>query len=116
MDGEITPEAVEALVDSDEPPRIVDIRSPAAFDHGHIPESENIPFGELPQRVDQVADADRIITVCPHGKASVQAAQLIASYAGAEDSRIESMDGGLEAWEGDLISETEPAEGPEAPF
>ena len=118
MDGEISTDDVETLLESDDPPRIVDIRSPSAFERGHIPGSENIPFDELPDSVDQLADADRVVTVCPHGKASVQAARLIASHEGTADSRVESMDGGITSWEGPLDSEGQPAadEGPEAPF
>lgn len=118
MDGEIDPATVVELCDDDDPPHIVDIRMPAAFDSGHIPESVNIPFAELPDRVAELTDADRIVTVCPHGQASVQAARLIGSYEGTTDCQVESMAGGLTAWEGPL-EEAAPAadnEGPEAPF
>ena len=117
MDGEIAPSTVADLHASDAPPRIVDIRNPTAFAREHIPESVNIPFEELPDRVAELTDADRIVTVCPHGQASVQAARLIGSYEGLTDCRVESMDGGLTAWDGPLASTTESAdEGPEAPF
>jgi len=115
MDDEISPEEVEALLDDEDRPRIVDIRSPGAFARGHIPGSENVPFDQLPDRIGEFADADHIVTVCPHGKASVQAARLIGSYEGASEARVESMAGGLEAWDGAL--ETEPnGETPESPF
>lgn len=117
MDGEISPSAVAELRDSDEPPRIVDIRNPAAFGRDHIPDSVNIPFEELPDRVAELTDADRIVTVCPHGQASVQAARLIGSYEGTADCRVESMEGGLTAWDGPLATQTQSAEeGPDAPF
>ncbi len=116
MDGEISPDAVKTLLGTPDAPRIVDIRSPAAFRRGHIPNSENIPFPELPQRIATLDNADRIVTVCPHGQASVQAARLLKSYAGTADARVESMEGGLVAWEGDLVVDTEPDEGPESPF
>ena len=105
MDGEISTDEVASLIDSGEAPRIVDIRSPAAFARGHIPGSENIPFGRLPERVESLADADHIVTVCPHGKASVQAARLITSFEGTADARVESMAGGLDSWEGPLESD-----------
>ncbi|MFB6102061.1 MAG: rhodanese-like domain-containing protein [Haloplanus sp.] len=119
MDDEITPEEVETLLESDDSPRIVDIRSPDAFARGHIPGSENVPFNDLPDRIDEFSDADHIVTVCPHGKASVQAARLISSYEGTADARVESMAGGLEAWSGDLeAAEADDANGetPESPF
>jgi rhodanese-related sulfurtransferase len=102
MDGEITPDEVAALLESDDPPRIVDIRSPAAFARGHIPGSVNLPFERLPAEIERLAGTDRVVTVCPHGQASVQAARLVASYEGTADATVESMAGGLEAWDGPL--------------
>ena len=125
MDGEISPTEVATLLESgsdDAELRIVDIRSERAFDRGHLPESESIPFPQLTTRVDELTGADRIVTVCPHGISSRQAAQLIASYQGTTDARVESLDGGVEAWErqGRELVESPapdaPAEGPDAPF
>ena len=126
MDDEIDPAEVESLLDDGDAPRVVDIRSPDAFARGHIPGSENVPFAELPDRVGSLEGADRIVTVCPHGKASVQAARLIGSYEGTASARVESMRGGLEAWDGPLDAADAGAEssadgdgsdeGPDAPF
>ncbi|MDS0294028.1 rhodanese-like domain-containing protein [Halogeometricum luteum] len=128
MDDEIDPAEVESLLDGADAPRVVDIRSPETFDRGHIPGSENVPFAELPDRVADFEGEERIVTVCPHGKASVQAARLIGSYEGTADARVESMRGGLEAWEGPLDAAesddeagadgeaTSADEGPDAPF
>ena len=117
MDGEISPSEVEALLETDDPPRVVDIRSPAAFRRGHIPGSENIPFNELPQRVASLDDADHIVTVCPHGHSSIQAARLIAAYEGTDTARVESMHGGLTEWDGEIeAASAAPDEGPSTPF
>ena len=119
MDGEIGPEEMRALIDADDA-HIVDIRSPAAFRRGHIPGSENVPFQSLIDSVERFDDAERVVTVCPKGKSSVQAARLIASYDGF-DGRVESFEPGLSGWEGPL-DDGEPAadggadEGPDAPF
>lgn len=118
MDGETTPEEVATALESDAELRVVDIRDPTSFARGHIPDSENLPFQELPQRVDGLADADRIVTVCPHGQASVQAARLISSYEGCEDATVESMAGGLDAWreEYDLVADESDDTRTESPF
>lgn len=116
MDGEIDPDEVEQLLASDDPPRVVDIRDPGAFERGHIPGSENVPFDRIPDRAADLAGADRIVTVCPHGQASVQAARLIGSAAGV-DGRVESMRGGLTEWDGEVAVERASAdEGTDAPF
>ncbi|RKD95990.1 rhodanese-like domain-containing protein [Halopiger aswanensis] len=122
MDGEISPDDVKDLLEADADVRIVDIRDEKSFEHSHIPGSENVPFNELTGRIDEFEDADRIVTVCPHGKASVQAAQLIGSYEGTADATVESMAGGLEKYgmkfglvredEDEDDEESEPAESP----
>lgn len=124
MDGEIDGQQLQELLDDGEDVRIVDIRQPNSFRRGHIPESQNVPFAELPQRIDDVADAERVVTVCPHGKASVKAARLVGSY-GEFDGEVLSLEGGLEAWDGPIEADGESVpgtdegtddEGPAAPF
>lgn len=126
MDGELDPAELATLRADGEPLRIVDIRDQRAFERGHLPGSECLPFPELTTRIAELEGASRIVTVCPHGVASRQAAQLIGSYAGTEDARVESLRGGIEAWErevGELettnveaTDDGEDDEGPTAPF
>jgi len=112
MDGEIPVDELEALLEDGEDVRVVDIRPRAAFERGHIPGSENIPFSDLPQSVDRLDGAERVVTVCPHGQASVRAARLVQSYEGLdEDARVESLAEGITGWESDL----EAADGDEGP-
>jgi rhodanese-related sulfurtransferase len=106
MDGEITVDELRGLLEetdggSDSELRVVDIRKPDSFARGHIPGSENVPAPALTDRVETLDGADRVVTVCPHGQASVQAARLVAAYDGI-DGPVESLRGGLEAWDGPL--------------
>ena len=101
MDGEIDDEELHALLVDDEDVRVVGVRSPSAFRQGHIPGSDNVPFGELTDRIESVADADRVVTVCPKGEASVQAARLIGSFEGFS-GRVESLSTGVSGWSYDL--------------
>ncbi|MDQ2051180.1 rhodanese-like domain-containing protein [Natronolimnohabitans sp. A-GB9] len=98
MDGEISPDEVKELLEDNGDVCVVDIRDERSFNHSHIPDSENLPFHELSSRIEELEGEDHIVTVCPHGKASVQAAQLIGSYEGTADARVESMEGGLEKY------------------
>lgn len=102
MDGEISPDRVAELLEDDADLEIVDIRQPVEFEAEHIPGSLNVPLSRLAREVDRIEPADRIVTVCPRGEASVQAARLIAAYEGMDDAVVESMAGGLDAWDGPL--------------
>lgn len=106
MVGEIAPEELEGLLEAGASVRIVDIRSRAAYESGHIPGSENVPFDRLTAEIDRFGDASHIVTVCPHGEASVQAARLIESFEGVPKSTpVESLEGGIDAWNGELATE-----------
>jgi rhodanese-related sulfurtransferase len=116
MDGETSPATVHELLDADEDVRVVDIRPEAQFETGHVPGSECIPFHALPGRIDELDGATHVVTVCPHGESSVQAARLVASYEGIpDDARVESMAGGLDAWDYELESTVGTASSEDAP-
>jgi len=119
MVDEITSTELQSRLD-DEQIRIVDIRSPSGFQHGHIPESENVPFPKLTGSVEELTDAERIVTVCPHGKSSIQAARLINSYEGIEDGTAVSLAEGLDGWDGPVATadgdDSGSDDGPSAPF
>lgn len=105
MSGEIEPAALRRLLEDGEPVTVVDIRSQTAFEAGHIPGSENVPFEDLTRSIGDFAGETRIVTVCPHGKASVQAARLIESFEGVPDgAQVDSLAGGLDAWEGPIVT------------
>lgn len=121
MDGEISPAALADLLETETPVSVVDVRRESAFRESHIPGSECLPLPELPQHVEQLDGAERIVTVCPHGEASLKAAQLIAAYEGVDAStQVESLAGGLAAWEGPLVegdaSATDETATRDAPF
>lgn len=113
MDDEISADELKQLLEEGNDVRLVDIRSPTAFEQGHIPGSENIPFAELPNRIEELDGADRVVTVCPIGESSVQAARLIQSYEGISGS-VESLAEGLRGWEYDLEAADADAEGANA--
>jgi rhodanese-related sulfurtransferase len=119
MDGEISADELRELLGADDPVRIVDIRSPGQFRRGHIPGSENVPFAKLTDRIDEFDGNDRVVTVCPHGQASVQAARLIGSFEGF-GGRVESLETGIEGWPYELETDREGAsedpDAPDAPF
>jgi len=119
MDGEISAAELEAALEDGDDPLIVDIRNPEQFERRRIAGSINVPMSRLPQGIDRVSGADHVITVCPHGKASVRAARLITSFEDF-DGVVESLASGIADWDGPvegsrIDDETEPADS-DAPF
>lgn len=114
MDGEISADGLADLLEAGADVTVVDVRSEGAYERGHVPGSVNVPFADLPGRVEELDDAERVVTVCPHGEASVQAARLVASYEGF-DGEVESLAEGVEGWRGrDFPWEGDGGEGPSA--
>ena len=84
--------------------RVVDTRSPAEYEAGHIPGAINVPLGDLAARVPDIEwDDTDVVCACPVGQSSKQAAMLIGSYEGVdEDVLVASMAGGYEEWDFEL--------------
>jgi rhodanese-related sulfurtransferase len=108
---ELTPEMVYERVQRGDI-RVIDTRSPAAFESGHIPGAINVPLGDLAARIPEIEwDDTDVVCACPVGQSSKQAAMLISSYEGVEDDiLVASMAGGYEEWDFEL--ETGPAATP----
>ena len=116
MDGEISGPELEAKLENGDSPLIIDIRNKRQFDQHRIPGAVNVPLAQLPQRVETVRDAEHVVTVCPHGKASVKAARLVTSFEGFSGT-VESLSCGFSGWDGpvegrDIASE----QSQDAPF
>lgn len=76
---------------------ILDVREPAEFSTGHLPDAKNIPLGQL---ADKLGELDKmksksIVVVCESGARSASAARILTK-AGFED--VVNLDGGLVAW------------------
>lgn len=105
MDGEIDSGTLRSLLADDTDLRIVDVRDRDAYAKGHLPGSECVPFSELPEAITTLHGATHVVTVCPHGEASVKAARLIAAYEGlGDDATVQSLAGGIDAWDGEVTT------------
>jgi rhodanese-related sulfurtransferase len=103
MVEEISTEELHKRIEAGDPPQIIDIRPPAAFQQGHIPGALNLPMGQLATNINQVEWADEIVVACPIGQSSVQAARLIGSYEGVTNAgSVYSLAGGYNDWEWEL--------------
>ena len=77
---------------------IIDIRSRADFDSGHIPGALNMPLDTLGLDLAELPPLTRFITVCEDGVRSRLAARFLR-HRGFDDSWF--LAGGLPAWRAD---------------
>lgn len=109
----ITPEMLRAL-QAEGGVAVVDVRDAKDFagETGHVPGAINLPLGELPARIDELASwrKDGIVLICRTQVRSGQAARLLAKH-GFSGLRV--VRGGILAWrevgyptEGNAIAES----------
>lgn len=75
---------------------ILDVRTPAEFRQGHIPQAHLIPLGELGRRLGEIPKDKTIVTVCHSGARSRMAASQLqkAGY------QVMNLAGGMLRWSG----------------
>jgi len=74
---------------------LIDVREVPEFSAGHLPGSINIPLGELPQRVAQIAPHAAPVFICRSGGRSLAACQIALR---ANIAAPANLEGGLLAW------------------
>lgn len=77
-------------------PIILDVRSPAEYSGGHLPNARNIPLGDLDKRVAELPPKRPVLLCCANGNRSARAARQL-KQAGRED--VFNLGGGLQAWQ-----------------
>lgn len=60
MDNLIEPQELFQKLGEDPPPMVIDVRSPRAYERGHIPGARHIPGEELEERLAEIPK-DRLI-------------------------------------------------------
>ncbi len=76
-------------------PLLLDVREPWEFDICRIDGSLNIPMGQIPQRLDELEDADEIVVICHHG---IRSQQVIWYLRQQLDADLVNLAGGVAAW------------------
>ena len=94
---EVDPAQARALLDSAEPPVLVDVREQDEWDEGHIPGAVHVPRGYLESRIEQAApDRTRpVVLYCAGGNRSAFAAKTLEEL-GYEN--VVSLAGGYTDW------------------
>jgi rhodanese-related sulfurtransferase len=75
---------------------VLDVRGTDEFAAGHLPNSRNIPVGDLDKRLGELPAGKPVIVVCASGSRSAKAAATLRK-AGRSD--VFCLDGGLSGWQ-----------------
>lgn len=92
---QISPEALAARLASDDPPTLVDVRTPAEWEIVHLPNATLIPLSDLPHRVTELAHARELVLYCHSGTRSAQGARMLLELG---FTHVSSLTGGIHAW------------------
>ena len=92
---EVSPEALQAALQTPEPPQVVDVRDPWEWDVVQIAGSRLIPLSRLGDSLTHLDPRREIVTVCHRGVRSMTARRLLR---GAGFGRVRSLAGGIDAW------------------
>ncbi|MGI0072092.1 MAG: molybdopterin-synthase adenylyltransferase MoeB [Thermoplasmata archaeon] len=92
---EITPEALRDELAGADPPMLVDVREPNEWEIVHLPHAHLIPRGELPDRLNELTGARRLVVYCRTGGRSSQATRLLLDLG---FSNVRNLTGGITAW------------------
>ncbi len=76
-------------------PRLVDVREPYEYQAGHLADAINIPLGQLPGRLAEVAPATTAVFICRSGGRSLAACQM--ALAAGMPAPV-NLEGGMLAW------------------
>ena len=86
---------LHALLGGDEPPQLIDVRTPAEVARGSIAGAVNIELATLPARLAELDPAAAYALYCQSGGRSTQACGYLAQRG---FDRLYNLDGGIAAW------------------
>ncbi len=96
MDLELTVSQAKALLSSEHPPLLLDVREQWEFNTAHLEGSTLIPMNDIPARAHQELDEEStILVLCHHGARSLSVAAWLRQQ-GFE--KAQSITGGIDAW------------------
>jgi sulfur-carrier protein adenylyltransferase/sulfurtransferase len=87
--------ALDALLHAAAAPPLIDVREVWEFDTGHLPGAINIPVGELPARLAEIAPDSAPVFICRSGGRSLAACNMALAAGVTSPANLE---GGLLAW------------------
>jgi len=94
----IDADALAAMLDGSADVELLDVRSPAEFESGHIPGAVNIPVDVIASRAADVhrRASSTVVLICQQGPRAVQACQHLNAV-GLDDAVV--LEGGMGRWD-----------------
>jgi adenylyltransferase/sulfurtransferase len=98
MVHEISPGALKSRLETGDPPLVLDVREPWERDIARLPNTADIPMGEVARRLGELARDRDIVVMCRSGGRS----RKVAEYLDAQGYRVSNLTGGILAWAADI--------------
>jgi rhodanese-related sulfurtransferase len=92
---EITAHQLKTILESKEPPMVIDVREPFEMAAGMIPGAVPMPMNSVPLRLADLPRDKTIVAYCHLGERSWAVAQFLARRGFGD---VKSLAGGIEAW------------------
>jgi rhodanese-related sulfurtransferase len=89
------------LMSSNEPPQLIDVRTPREHDHMFIDGSLSIPLNHLSERMQELSKSRPLLVYCAGGYRSSIAASLLQQQG---FDRVTEIAGGMAAWDAAKLS------------
>ncbi|MHB1340652.1 MAG: rhodanese-like domain-containing protein [Coriobacteriia bacterium] len=98
--GNVGNSDVQTLVDQGA--RLIDVRTAAEFDGGHIPGAENVPVDQISAVAASWDRTKPVVLYCATGSRSVAAMQALV---GAGFTSVYNLTAGIAAWDGEVTTD-----------
>jgi rhodanese-related sulfurtransferase len=86
---------LKTLLEGDERPRLIDVRTPAEFARGTIAGAQHIELSTLPGHIDALDPAAAVVLMCQSGGRSAQGCALLDQRG---FQRVYNLGGGISGW------------------
>lgn len=98
MNTSLSPDDLRRLLQAECPPRLLDVRAAAEFEHAHIAGAYNVPLHLLGEHAAEIraAGSHAIVLICQSGQRALRADDLLR-HAGM--AALQVLDGGMTSWQ-----------------
>jgi rhodanese-related sulfurtransferase len=92
--SQLEPAQVHSLATQSPKPYLLDVRTPAEYNQGHIIGAELIPLDELSEKLARIPKGREVICICASGSRSSAAARQLTT----QGYRVSNLRGGMNRW------------------